>query len=60
MCDARKVYSFVLQEIDEVICGRLTFDVGGEGENNLGELFFFRAIDQLFDAQIFGTNMIER
>jgi len=60
MCDAREIYSFVLQEIDEVICGRLTFDVGGESENNLGELFFFSAIDQLFDAQIFGTNMIER
>ena len=60
MRDPREGDGKGLQQFDEVIGGRFSFYIGGEGEDNLGKFLLFDASKQLLDAQIVGTHMIER
>jgi len=50
----------VFQKIDEIICSRFAFNIGGKRENDLGNLFAIKAFDQFLNPQIFRANMIER
>ena len=60
MRDAREIRPLVLQKIDKIIGGGFAFDIGGEGENDFGKIFFLDALEQFLDPQIFRTNVIER
>ena len=51
---------FALQKIDDVIRGRFAFDIGRQRKNDFGNFFPIDAIHQFFNAQIFGSDMIER
>jgi hypothetical protein len=51
---------FVFQEIDQIVCGRFAFDIGGEGENDFRQRFLLDSIEQFLDPQIFRADVIER
>ena len=47
------------EDFDKVVCGGLTFDVGAEGEYDLGGGFQADALDEADDTKLIGTHMVE-
>src|SRR5205823_10740231 len=58
--DAGERDRFALQKVDDVIRGRFTFDIRGQRKNNFRNFFPIDATHQFFNAQIFGSDMVER
>jgi hypothetical protein len=48
------------ENFDKVVCGGLTFDVGPEGQDNLGGRLVTNALDKAGDTKLIGTDMVER
>ncbi len=58
--DAGERDRFVLQEVDDVIRGCFAFHVRGQGKNDLRNFVPIDAIDQFFNPQVLGSDMVER
>ena len=54
------VTGIVFQQLDQIICRRFAFHIGGQRENDLGKFLALDALEQFLDPQIFRTDVIER
>jgi hypothetical protein len=48
------------ENFDKVVGGGLAFDVGAEGEDNLGGRFQANALDEAGDTKLIGTDVVQR
>ena len=48
-----------LEDLDEVVCGSLAFDIGAEGEDEFGGVLVADALDEGLDTELGGADVVE-